>query len=291
MAEAKPTLSDALVTRWRIRSTHLIADTRSSLVYRVERDGEPDTIVKQLKPSGLHELPGLDFLDWRGGNGAVRLLDRTETAALLEDGGTVMLRDYRLTHGEDASNAVVVDVLNRLHATSSAPQPAELMPLKRHFQSLYARAADTSDPLADVFAYCTAMADDLIATQTNVRPLHGDLHHENIIADACGVWRTIDPQGLIGDPAYDVANIFGNPDGAFDDIVDPARIITLVRLFAITIGCSEEKILRYAIAHAGLSICWSLEGDDRISADGNASERLAFFKVARRLLEDGAVSA
>ncbi|MDP9840215.1 streptomycin 6-kinase [Neorhizobium huautlense] len=291
MAEAKPALSDALATRWRIRSFHLIADTRSSYVYRVQCDDRTNAIVKQLKPSGLHELPGFDFLDWRGGNGTVRLLDRTETAALLEDAGMVMLRDYRLTHGEDASNGVVVDVLNRLHAISSAPHPAELMPLKRHFQSLYVRAADANDPLADVFAYCTAMADDLIATQENIRPLHGDLHHENIIADACGVWRAIDPQGLIGDPAYDVANIFGNPNGAFADIVDPARIITLVRLFAITIGCSEEKILRYAIAHAGLSICWSFEGGDRISAGGNASERLAFFKVARRLLETGAVSA
>ncbi|MQY48474.1 streptomycin resistance protein [Rhizobiales bacterium RZME27] len=290
MAEAKPTLSDALVKRWRIRSSRLIADTRSSLVYRVQCDDQPDAIVKQLKPSGLHELPGLDFLSWRDGNGAVRLLDRTETAALLEDAGTILLRDYRLLHGEDASNSVVVDLVNKLHSGSSSPQPAELTPLKRHFQSLYVRAADTSDPLFDVFSYCTVIADDLLATQANIRPLHGDLHHENIISDDGGVWRAIDPQGLIGDPAYDVANIFGNPDGAFADIVDPARIITLTLLFAKTIGCSKEKILRYAIAHAGVSICWSFEGNDRISAGGNASERLAFFKVARRLLEAGAVS-
>lgn len=291
MADGKPRLSEALATRWRIRSSDLIADTRSSLVCRVQRDEQPDAIVKQLKPTGLHELPGLDFLGWRGGKGAVRLLDRTQTAALLEDAGTLMLRDYRLEHGEAASNSVVVDVLNRLHAASPAPFPGELTSLKRHFQSLYARAADASDPLSDVFSYCTAIADDLIAAQTNVRPLHGDLHHENIIADDTGVWRAIDPQGLIGDPAYDVANIFGNPDGALADIVDPARIITLARLFAKTIGCSEDKILRYGIAHAGVSVCWSLEGGDRISANGNAGERLAFFHVARRLLESGAVSA
>jgi len=291
MAETKPTLSDALVKRWRIRSSELIADTRSSLVYRVRRDDGQDAIVKQLKPSGLQELPGIDFLDWRGGNGAVRLLGRTETTALLEDAGSLLLRDYRLSHGEDASNAIIVGIVNKLHATSSTEPPAGLTSMKRHFQSLYSRAADASDPLSDVFSECAKIADDLIAAQETIRPLHGDLHHENIIADDAGIWRAIDPQGLIGDPAYDVANIFGNPDGAFADIVDPARIITLARLFAGTIGCSEEKILRYAIAHAGVSICWSLEGGDRISAGGNAGERLAFFKIARRLLETGAVSA
>ncbi|MGI2033749.1 aminoglycoside phosphotransferase family protein [Rhizobium panacihumi] len=291
MAEVTPTVSEALIEKWRIRASELLADTRSSFVYRVQCENRTDAIVKQLKPSGLHELPGLDFLDWRDGSGAVRLLERTETAALLEDAGSLLLRDYRLKHGEDASNAVIVQILKALHSPSSKPPPSEFMPLKRHFQSLYVRAAKANDPLSEIFSVCTAIADDLIATQENIRPLHGDLHHENIIADENGVWRAIDPQGLIGDPAYDVANIFGNPDGAFADIINPARILTLTRLFAATIGCSGEKILRYAIAHAGLSICWSLDGGDRISAGDNASERLAFFNVARRLLDTGAVSA
>ena len=51
-----------------------------------------------------------------------------------------------------------------------------------------------------------------------------------------------------------MANIFGNPLNAFPDVTDPQRIETLCALFSDALGCAKEKILRYAIAHAGLSI-------------------------------------
>jgi streptomycin 6-kinase len=51
------------------------------------------------------------------------------------------------------------------------------------------------------------------------------------------------------------------------------------------IGCSEEKILRYAIAHAGLSISWALEDGLPIASGSDASERLAYLSVAKRMLD------
>jgi streptomycin 6-kinase len=245
-----------------------------------------------LKPGGLHELPGIDFLEWRGGRGSVRLLARSENACLLEDAGTVSLRSFRLEHGEDASNEVVLAVLSRLHAASTLPPPATLVPLRQHFRALFDRAgrADVSE-LSGFLVYCAQIAEALLSSQTAIRPLHGDLHHDNIISGLGRGWLAIDPQGLIGDPAYDVANIFGNPEGAFPEIIGPRRITRLVSLFAPILGCSEEKILRYAIAHAGLSISWSLDSGDPITADGNAKERFAFLKVAKRLMDERAFSA
>lgn len=87
-----------LAERWGILSAELIADTRSSFVHRVLRRDGTYAITKQLKPRGLHELPGIDLLDCRQGHGMVRLLDRAKTACLLEDAGTITLKDHRLTH-------------------------------------------------------------------------------------------------------------------------------------------------------------------------------------------------
>ncbi len=291
MTAYAPSLPADLVKRWDIQSAELIADTRTSLVHRVIRRDGSGAISKQLKPEGLHELSGVDFLDWRQGSGSVRVLDRVETACLLEDAGTLMLKDYRLAHGEDAANNIILSVLGELHSASADTPPDGLIPLQSHFQPLFDRASREDRPdLSTALTYAASIADDLLSSQTDIRPLHGDLHHENIVSGSERGWLAIDPQGLIGDPAYDVANVFGNPDGAFADIIDPRRIIRLVDLFAPAIGCTREKILRYAIAHAGLSICWSLEGGDRISGEGNAMERFAFLNVARRMLEEPAVS-
>lgn len=273
--------------RWAIATAVAIADTRSSLVYRVERDDAPAAIVKILKPDGMNELPGMAFLEWREGNGAIRLLDRDQNACLIEDAGGLLLRDFQRQFGDYKATDVILDVLHKLHAGSASPPAVELIPLRKHFTSLFAKAGRQIDPaFAEILRWTATLAEDILGNQTDVKPLHGDLHHDNIIGGGARGWLAIDPQGLIGDPAYDVANVFGNPLGAPGDILDLSRIATLTARFSEAISCSETKILHYAAAHAGLSICWSMENKQSAEADENIAERLAFAKIVRRMLAD-----
>lgn len=267
-----------------ISSAFLLADTPGSIIHRVTLADGRKAILKRLKPRGLGELPGMAFLEWRNGNGAVRLLEKHATACLLEDAGDILLRHHRLQHGEAASNEIIIDLLGRLHSTGGTA-PTDLTPLLRHFQSLFDRASkETDERLAEPLRFCADLATSLLDSQENVRPLHGDLHHDNIIGGGERGWLAIDPQGLMGDPAYDVANVFGNPLNALQDILDPHRIRTLIDLFSTALNCPKDKILRYAIAHAGLSICWSLEDGTPFDESVNAQERLSFLRVARPLL-------
>ena len=67
-------------------ATCLIADTFSSLVWKVSLpDGTP-AIVKGLKPIKdiADELRGADYLVWRNGRGAVGLLGRENNLMLLD---------------------------------------------------------------------------------------------------------------------------------------------------------------------------------------------------------------
>jgi streptomycin 6-kinase len=276
----------ALTERWRICGGVSVADTRSSRVFRVEREGASSAIVKILKPEGMNELPGMAFLDWRGGHGAVRLIDRIDNACLLEDAGTTILRDHYRAFGDEAATDTVLSVLAELHASSSSPPPAELVPLRRHFQSLFQMAERGADPEhADLLRWGAALADELLSQQVDIRPLHGDLHHDNIVTGGARGWLAIDPQGLIGDPAYDVANVFGNPLGGAKDILDPKRIARLAKSFSEVLGCSERKILRFAGAHAAVSICWSMEAEQSADTRENIAERSAFALIVRRMLD------
>lgn len=274
-----------LSARWHIIGATLIADTPSSHVFRVARRDAPSAIVKMLKPEGVHERPGLDYLGWRDGHGAVRLYDRVDDACLIEDAGTKILRDYHRQHGDEAATAIILAVLSDLHAPSPTPPHPDLVPLRQHFRPLLDGNRHGIATIAETLRWAAGLADQLLDAQTDIRPLHGDLHHDNIVFGGERGWLAIDPQGLIGDAAYDVANVFGNPLGGAKDILDPARIMRLADCFSGAIGCSREKILRYAAAHAGLSICWSMQGEISDEREENIAERLTFAKLVRERLE------
>lgn len=281
-----PALSTTLVDRWGLSHIRLIADTPSSLVYRAMRHDAP-VIVKTLKPEGRGERPGMDFLRWRDGLGAIKVIAQDHDTALLEDAGHLTLGTYHGEVGDVIATEIIVDVLQRLHAPSSSPPPAALTPLHVHFDALF--SLEKSGPnaaIADVIRWSAALARALLAEQEMVKPLHGDLHHDNIIGGEGGGWIAIDPQGLLGDPAYDVANVFGNPFGATDEILDPQRAIRLARRFAPVLNCTASKILRFAAAHAGLSAAWTLQNDLTPSGQTNLDERLGFARMARSILAE-----
>ena len=277
---------NAAARLWHLDEIEPVADTHGSVVYRARTpDGHP-VIAKLLKPRGMEELAGMDYLAWRRGHGAVSLIARQDNACLLEDAGVMTLEDFRASHGEQAATEIVARVLAELHAPSPHPPPQGLTPLARHFRSLTERDIPAHPDHAEDLLWAAGLARYLLANQDSIMPLHGDLHHENIMSQEGTVWRAIDPHGLIGDPAYDAANFFGNPLGRPDITLNPDRILLIARLVAPVIGCRDRKVLEYAAAHAALSACWSI--DDPVSDQDlhDAFDRLAFLRVVREFIGD-----
>jgi streptomycin 6-kinase len=166
---------------WQLSDIAPIADTHGSFVYRARTPDGSSMIAKLLKPRGMEELAGVDYLAWRRGHGAVNLIARHDNACLLEDAGTRTLESFRANHGEEAATKVFAGVLAELHAPSPFPPPPGLTPLARHFRALTERAAPAHPDHAEDLGWAAKLARDLLADQRQVMPLHGDLHHENII--------------------------------------------------------------------------------------------------------------
>jgi len=109
--------------------------------------------------------------------------------------------------------------------------------------------------------------------------LHGDFHHENLLLGERG-WLAIDPKGLIGDPAYDSANLFYNPLDRDDLRLDPVRIGAMASAVAPAVDREPATILRWAFAHACLSASWHTEDDDK----DKAARSLAVARAVRSVL-------
>jgi len=252
---------------WKIEATRQIADTVVGTVYEVTRAGGELDILKVLKPKALEDsLRGADFLDWRNGVGCVRLIARSEDLLLMEHAGTETLRDRIASHGDRDATIIAAEVLQEYHGASSRKPPESLQPLEGYFASLFRKAKEDRDAgHRSIYIKAAEMAQSLIADQRDVKPLHGDLHHENIMLSPRG-WIIIDPAGLIGDAALDVANMFSNPLDRFDLTRDEERIAWMAQVFSQTLNRDVRTILRYAFAYGCLSAAWHEE-------DGNDAER------------------
>lgn len=253
---------------WNLEAAKQIADTPAGVVYAVTRgDGSP-AVAKVLKKKVLEDsLRGADFIAWRAGVGCVELLERSDDILLMEHAGAETLRDVLFRDGDDdATTQIAADVLLQYHQPSQQPPPSSLLTLPLYFESLFRKAEqDRTDGVESIYVDAAALAQELIDRQRDVKPLHGDLHHENIMRSGRG-WIIIDPAGLIGDAALDVANMFSNPLDRFDLTRSEARIASMAAIFSRALQRDERVLLQYAFAYGCLSATWHEE-------DSNAEER------------------
>lgn len=252
-----------------------MAETFSSRIWKVVREDGSPAIVKALKAFDdvEDELRGEHFLAWRRGEGAVRLLDRNGHSMLLEYAGETLLSQVLAEQGDDAATAIAAEVMARLFSPSDHPAPPDLQPLRLRFSSLFNKARiDRDAGEQGLYVETAATAERLLADPVEVLPLHGDLHHDNIMHGPRG-WLAIDPKGVLGDPGFDAANMFYNPLDRDALCRDPRRIADMAEIFARTLGQTPPAILDHAIAYGCLSASWHHE-------DGNAIEESRELSIA-----------
>lgn len=267
-------LESALPAAWDIAALDEIADGIGGRVFRAALRSGGTAIVKQLSALALRDrADGEAFLRWRDGRGAVRLLDRQGDLLLLEDAGDRTLLDLFRRDGDKAAAGVAAELIRVLHASGAGRLPAGLDTLDACFSSLFARAAMGGRGRdAEHYRTAAALAERLLAGQRGIRPLHGDFHHENALHSPRG-WLAIDPKGVLGDPAFDVANLFYNPLES-ELRYDPARAARLACGLAPAVDRKPAELLDWAFAFTALSASWHAE-------DGNLDEAAKSLRVGR----------
>ncbi|GEN22187.1 streptomycin 3''-phosphotransferase [Halomonas cupida] len=267
------------VTTW-LERWSLIADgdlltTQSSWLLPVRHAGSP-AVLKIARTSD--EEAGYRLLAWWNGQGAARVFASAAGALLMERAsGAGDLAQMARSGQDDETCRILCDTAARLHAQQRGPLP-DLHPLQDWFQPLFQLAADNA-----VLVPAAEVAGELLAAQRDVGPLHGDLHHENVLDFGERGWLAVDPHGLLGERAFDYANIFTNPDLSDPSqplATLPGRLEARLDIVANATGIEPERLLRWIVAWTGLSAAWFIgDGDDEgVKID------LAINTIARRML-------
>jgi streptomycin 6-kinase len=101
---------------------------------------------------------------------------------------------------------------------------------------------------------------ELLDSTTERCLLHGDLHHANLLSATREPWLAIDPQGVVGDPAYEAAPFLRNN---LSGRTDPAGAVARrARILAETLAVNPGRLLDWARAESVLSAWWHYEDND-----------------------------
>lgn len=267
------------LTGWSLTPDGAHLTTRSSWVLPVRHRTNPAILKVARIPD---EEAGYRLMSWWDGQGAAEVFASADGALLLERGlGPRSLAQMARSGEDDEACRILCRTIARLHAPRPVSLP-RLHPLEQWFQPLLTLAP--SDP---TLAPAAEIAQRLLANQRDVRPLHGDIHHDNVLDFAERGWLAIDPHGLVGERTFDLATIFTNPD-----LRDPTQPVATLperleaRLGIVTeeTGIEAVRVLEWIVAWTGLSAAWFIGDGDRQGAEVD----LTISAHARRLL--GAVA-
>ena len=188
------------------------------------------------------------------GFGVVQIFSENTGLLLLECAVPgVSLKSYFPEKDDEAIN-ITANVIKRLHQVP-IPSPHQFPHVKDWLAVL---DSDLKIP-AQTLQKARELRDQLLKTAASDVLLHGDLHHDNILQNG-NDWVVIDPKGVIGEPAYEVAAFIRNPIPELLTHDNAPNIIhnRITRLAGL-IELPSQRILDWCFVQAVLSWTWSLE--------------------------------
>ena len=165
----------------------------------------------------------------------------------------VSLKSYFPAKEDEAIN-IAVSVIKRLH---KAPIPCKhKFP---HVKDWLAVLDSNLNIQTEYLQKARQLRDDLLRTSGKDILLHGDLHHDNMLQNG-NDWLVIDPKGVIGEPAYEVAAFIRNPIPELLTYENTPSIIhhRIIR-FAECLDYPERRIINWCFVQAVLAWAWALE--------------------------------
>jgi len=252
---------EKILEQYGVSDQQQVAETQIATVWKViQQTGEPAALKIYHGFDDRNEGPGLDLLkSWAGGP-AAEIIAQERGVVLLEWLGGETLGDLSRKGDDAKANEILIATALKCHAMK-APVLSTYQTVEETFRALFElRYASTCRPdLVSAMNACAQLARNLLDSAPTGVPLHGDLHHDNVLNADRG-WCVIDAKGVVGDPAYELANAFRNPLGNDALIRNSKRTQALARDWAEAVGCTPKRALGWAAAHSAVSMAWATNG-------------------------------
>jgi streptomycin 6-kinase len=202
-----PSLLHRISRSYNLQDLTLVENLSYNLVLTGWQERTPIALKIGVDKSSLQQEAAA--LKAFAGNGAIALRVTDNGFLILERAmpGTSLKSFF--PHRDPEALKIACGIMHNLHQAKIIDE--KFLHIKDWLQELKEYAGDSPHPaLSFHHTQASTLADRLLATMAPPVLLHGDLHHDNILYHE-GKWLAIDPKGVIGEPAYEVAAFIRNP--------------------------------------------------------------------------------
>jgi streptomycin 6-kinase len=249
------------LVKWRLQVDGVPFASQWSRLLPVRRDEKPLMLKAAMAEQ---EVAGSRFLQALAGSGAVRVMEREADAVLMERAaGHRSLGNFE----EGDALAVLCAAASAIHSHSATAFEG-LIPLEQWLSALPQAASERGG----LFVSAADTAARLLGTATDIRPLHGDIHHGNVLDAEERGWLAIDPKGLRGDRAFDYTLLSITPDPVAAQA--PGVIRRRARKIAELADLDLTRLFDWTFVQVMLYAAWfGRENEDLLLAVANAVQR------------------
>jgi aminoglycoside phosphotransferase (APT) family kinase protein len=171
------------------------------------------------------------------------------------------LKDLFFQDREDESIEIFANVVKKLHKNSDQEMYESFEAVAQRVQFLHT-FQPRSQELLKILPQVQQVADQLVSTQDAQFLLHGDLHHENIIQKGTD-WLMIDPQGVVGEIAYEIGAFIRNPIfGLLEQKNIEALLWYRFEKLSQLLNIGQQRIINWSFVQAVLAACYAEQDGD-----------------------------
>ncbi|MGE0354119.1 MAG: aminoglycoside phosphotransferase family protein [Gemmatimonadales bacterium] len=268
---------DAHIRDWGLSIDSVRETGRAWLAFG--RRGRQPVVLKVIR-DGVDEWRSGEILAAFEGQGAVRVFEQTGGAVLLErvSPGDSLVRLVREGRDDEATDALA-GVIAAMAPKRDVPGVPTVRDWAGAFDGYIARG-ETRIPI-DLVAEARRVHEDLCASQTRQRLLHGDLHHANVLFDSRRGWLAIDPKGVIGETGYELGAALRNPVEDPALFLNPSTIERRIERLSSGLNLDAGRLLAWSFSQAVLSAIWEVEDGSSIGPDNS---RIVLAETIRSML-------
>lgn len=266
-----PYLINDFTLRWHLSGLKPVDNLSYNYVLQGFQGAHPVILKLGHDIKGLHREGAAlkTFEDY----GAVKVLSQANGALLLERATPGYSLKQFFPNRDDEAVTIASEVIRKLHKMPKINL--------KGFPTIndWLTGLDTNhEILGQHLPKSRALGDKLLNTMNHSTLLHGDLHHDNILATG-NEWKIIDPKGVIGEPAYEVGCFIRNPIQNLPSHPDCLKIImNRVDSFSRQLNFDADRILKWCFIQTVLAAVWAVE--DNINPTNFMDHVAIFDKLA-----------
>jgi streptomycin 6-kinase len=240
-----PTFIEALCTKWQIALEPRIADTWMTVVV-FGTSPELGPVVIKSSPNVVDFVAQARAFEIGAGDHVPRLYDLDLAHCTMVIERIVPGTELRyVAMDDDVAARIAAETLRTFWRPVADGEG--LIPQRRVLQPLFDWTPWPELIETNLVAQAQQLATLLLERSTHTCLVHGDFHHWNVLRRTSGAWMIIDPVGIVGDHAADIARWMHNPPEIVmrEDFLDVAA--RRISIWADVTGIDADVLASWAL--------------------------------------------